>query len=214
MVRFAVAVQLPKIKKTYSIPIPCLFSLGVSHLLSNLPNYQFTQLPNFLMPTRDSVSSGILTKKMLAFVAAWQGDAVAAARTAGYSNPKSSAEKLMSNPTINDAIKKKQDATVEESGRRLGKELNFCRADVLNRMWELANPSSPQTPPSFPTQLKAAQALAGILDSHVTSAAELTRLLQGKTQAEAEFFADHGYFPEPGDQVNEEVNQTKTTDEK
>ncbi|HEY6252568.1 MAG TPA: hypothetical protein VI685_21645 [Candidatus Angelobacter sp.] len=166
------------------------------------------------MTNRASVTSGILTRKMLAFVTSWQGDALAAARAAGYKNPKSSAEKLMSNPTVTDAIKKKQDAVLEESGRRLGKELNFCRADVLNRMWELANPSSPQTQPSFPTQLKAAQALAVFLDGHITRAAELTRLLQGKTQAEAEFFADHGYFPEPGDQVNDEVHETKTTDER
>lgn len=153
------------------------------------------------MPTRDSTSSGILTKKMLDFIAAWQGNAVAAARAAGYSDPKASAYKLMNNPTIIAAIKKKQDALSEESGKRLGKELTFCRTDVLNRMWEIANPASAEKGPGFETQLKAAQALSEIFDHHISRTTELTRMLEGKTEQEAEFFAMHGYFP--GENTNE-----------
>jgi len=151
------------------------------------------------MPTRDSEATGILNKQMLEFVAAWQGNAIAAARAAGYKNPKSSAEKLMNNEAIRAAIKEKQIAMSEESGRLFARELKFCRNDVLNRMWELANlPHEEKEKPSFETQLKAMQSLTEIFDNDITRTADLTRQFEGKTQAEMEFFATHGYFPEPG----------------
>lgn len=153
----------------------------------------------YSMPTRDSIATGILSKRMLKFVAAFEGNAISAARRAGYKNPKASAEQLMNNSTVTDAIKKKQDALFEESGKRLAQELNFCRTDVLNRMWQIANPSS-QTKdgPSFETQLKAAQALAQIFDNDLAHAAEISRELAGKSEAEIAFFLDHGDLPNSG----------------
>jgi phage terminase small subunit len=137
---------------------------------------------------------------MLKFVSAWQGTAISAARAAGYKHPKASAEKLMKNPTVIDAIKKKQDALSEESGKRLAQELNFCRTDVLNRMWQIANPSSQtEEGPSFETQLKAAQALADIFNNDLARAADISRELVNKTETEIAFFLDHGSLPAHGD---------------
>ena len=150
------------------------------------------------MPTRNSKTSGLLTRRMLKFVAAFEGNAISAARRAGYKNPKASAEQLMNNPTVTDAIKKKQDAMSEESGKRLAQELNFCRTDVLNRMWQIANPSSntnAKDGPSFETQLKAAQALAEIFNNDLTKVSALLSQLPGKTPADIEFLLAYGCFP-------------------
>jgi Terminase small subunit len=148
------------------------------------------------MPTRDSIATGILSKRMLKFVAAFQGNAITAARRAGYKNPKASADQLMKNSTVTDAIKKKQDAMSEESGKRLAQELNFCRTDVLNRMWQIANPSpNEEDGPTFETQLKAAQALAEIFNNDLTKVSALLSQLPGKTPADIEFLLAYGYFP-------------------
>lgn len=155
------------------------------------------------MPARDSIATGILSPKMLDFVAAWHGNALNAARAAGYGNPKRAAEELMKNPTVTNAIKKKQDAMAEEFGRRLAQELNFCRTDVLNRIWQIANPSSKDEDkdgPSYETQLKAAQALAEIFDQDISRAAAIAPQLAGKSEAEIEFFLEHGTLPNSGEQ--------------
>jgi hypothetical protein len=52
------------------------------------------------MPARNSITSGILSPQMLKFVAVWLGDAVAAARAAGYRNPVTDAYRLMDNSTL------------------------------------------------------------------------------------------------------------------
>ena len=75
---------------------------------------------------------------MLKFVAAWQGDAVAAARAAGYRNPVTDAYRLMNNPTVITEVKRKQRVIAEESGRRIAAQLTFDRSHVLNRLWEIA----------------------------------------------------------------------------
>lgn len=155
------------------------------------------------MPARNTIATGLLSKEMLKFVAAYEGNATTAARRAGYKNPKSAANKLMKNPTVTDAIKKKQDAMAEEFGRRLARELNFCRTDVLNRIWQIANPSSKEKDddgPSYETQLKAAQALAEIFDQDISRAAAIAPQLAGKSEAEIEFFLEHGTLPNSGEQ--------------
>jgi phage terminase small subunit len=155
------------------------------------------------MPTRDSIATGILSKRMMKFIAMFEGTATVAARRAGYKNPKSSADQLMKNPTVTDAIKKKQDAMAEEFGKRLAQELNFCRTDVLNRIWQIANPSNKDKDddgPSYETQLKAAQALAEIFDQDISRAAAIAPQLAGKSEAEIEFFLEHGTLPNSGDQ--------------
>lgn len=151
------------------------------------------------MSSSTSKTSKLLNEKQQDFVAAYRGNATTAARAAGYKDPKNSAQQLMRNPIVMNHLEKKQEAFSKESGRRLARELNFCRNDILNRMWELANlPHEDKERPSYETQLKAMQALAEIFDNDITRTADLTRQLEGKTQAEVEFFASHGYFPKPG----------------
>jgi phage terminase small subunit len=148
------------------------------------------------MPNRDSSASGILTENMLNFVAAWHGNAVAAARAAGYRNPKAAAHKLMKNPIVADEIRRKQKAMTEESGKLLGTQLNFSRTHVLNRLWEIAQMSPEETNNGMGAQVRASEALAAVFDADLTRLADLARQLVGKTQQEVEFFVQRGLFPE------------------
>src|SRR5215471_15684406 len=162
------------------------------------------------MPTRDSETTGILNQQMLEFVAAWRGNAIAAARAAGYKNPKSSAEKLMKNEAVQRAIKEKQIAMSQESGKLWARELKFCRNDILNRMWEMANlPHEDKQTPSFETQLKAMQALAEIFDTGLARTAELARLIKGRSPEEIEYLSAHGHYPEAGENENEHKTEKR-----
>jgi phage terminase small subunit len=67
------------------------------------------------MNRKTSAGSGTLTPKQLKFVAAWQGDVVAAARAAGYRKPESMAYKLMDDPAVANEIRRKQRIMTEES---------------------------------------------------------------------------------------------------
>ena len=72
------------------------------------------------MATRNTRKSHILTQKMLKFVACWAGNAVQAARAAGYKNPEASSRKLMKNPAVLELIELSQQSLAKESGKRLG----------------------------------------------------------------------------------------------
>jgi hypothetical protein len=173
---------------------------------TQLPNYPFTQFSSitnqkglfhpYPMPTRDTTATGIMTPKMLAFVAAWHGSAIDAARAAGYKNPKASAEQLMNNPVITNAIEKQQDRVLQETAKRFAEEITFGRADIFNHLWEIAKPTSKAPDgPSYETQLKASQVLAELFDAAIGRTTELARLLQGKTDKEIEHFCINGNFP-------------------
>jgi hypothetical protein len=75
-----------------------------------------------------------LTEKKLRFVAAWTGNLVAAARAAGYKDPKSSAYKLMKDPDVVKALQAKQESMLQESGEHLARTLPLSRADVIDRL--------------------------------------------------------------------------------
>jgi hypothetical protein len=60
------------------------------------------------MNRKTSTGAGTLTKKQLKFVAAWQGDVVAAARAAGYSKPESMGYRIMEDPAVANEIRRKQ----------------------------------------------------------------------------------------------------------
>jgi hypothetical protein len=147
------------------------------------------------MPRKSSNASGILTPKMMNFVAAWQGDAFAAARAAKYSNPQVAAYKLMNNHTIKTLIRRKQIAMAEESGKRLGAQLAFDRSHVLNRLWEIAQIPPDETNKSLGAQVKAAEALGAMFDAELKHLAELLPHLPTKSKDEIQFFIRHGYFP-------------------
>jgi phage terminase small subunit len=148
------------------------------------------------MPNRDTNASGVLTGKMLKFIAAWQGSAIAAAQAAGYSNPKAAASRLMSMPVIRREIRRKQKAMTEESGKLLGSQLNFTRSHVLNRLWEIAQMSPDETNNSVGAQVRASEALATLFDAETDRIAEIVEKLQGMTEQEVESLAADGNFPE------------------
>lgn len=115
------------------------------------------------MPTRNTFTTGILNPRQMDFVHYWKGDAVEAARAAGYGDAKSAAFHLMQHEVICELIRKKQAALAEESGKAIARQLSFYRSDVINRLWELANMSPTQTGETITGQIRAAQALADIL---------------------------------------------------
>src|SRR5690348_16125305 len=79
-----------------------------------------------------------LTEMQLKFVGAWTGNLIAAARTAGYSNRKAAAYKLMKDPHVAEALQAKQESMLQESGQYLARTLPLSRADVIDRLWQLA----------------------------------------------------------------------------
>ena len=56
---------------------------------------------------QDNNKHDVLTPKQVEFVLAWSGDLTAAARAAGYSHPAVAAAKLMANPAVAAAIRRK-----------------------------------------------------------------------------------------------------------
>ena len=63
----------------------------------------------------------VLSQKKLRFVAAWTGNLVAAARTAGYTDPRQAAYKLMKDPDVVKALQQKQESLLKESGEHLAR---------------------------------------------------------------------------------------------
>ena len=168
------------------------------------------------MTTQHTEKSALLTPLQLKFIARWNGDATAAARAAGYSDPEDSARQLLNNSTVIENLKKKQEAMAQESGKRLGRQITLCRADIINHLWELACKPPSETGNSIYGQIKATTELAGIMCMKVNSTPDLEKELAGKTEDEITFFVEHGYFPEPDElktykeQFNKEpANETR-----
>jgi len=90
----------------------------------------------------------------------------------------------------------KQETMIKESGKRLATEINVCRADVVNRLWELAQMPPATTSNGIGGQIKASEILAQIFDVKVNRTADLDRELEGRTEEEVNYFVAHGYFPE------------------
>jgi phage terminase small subunit len=152
------------------------------------------------MPRKSPDALGILSKKMLKFIDAWQGDALAAASAAGYSNPKSAACKLMQNDAVMIEIRRKQRVMTEESGKRLSGQLIFDRSHVLNRLWEIAQIAPEDTNKNLGAQVKAAEALGALFDAELKYIAQLLPHLPTKSKDEIQFFIRHGHFPQhPGE---------------
>ncbi len=153
-------------------------------------------------------ASGILSTKMLKFVAAWAGDAIAAARAAGYRHPESVASKIMQNQTVSAEIRRKQRIMTEESAKGLASQLNFNRSHVLNRLWEIAQLTPSQTSNSVSGQVKAAETLAALFDAELKHIAELLPQLQTRTPDEIQFWIRHGHFPLSSGENHEKKSET------
>lgn len=164
------------------------------------------------MNNRKLKEAGLLTQKQLKFVNAWSGNARIAARDAGYKNPESSADQLTSDPVVLAALKRKQDAMVEESGRRLGAQINVCRADIINHLWELARVSAKDTNGTIYGQVRATQVLADIMCMKVVRALDIPKELEGKTREDVDYFLIHGVFPESCDSQSSPAGGSENVD--
>ena len=163
------------------------------------------------MPRKRPDVSDILSAKKLKFLAAWQGNALSAARAAGYRSPKTAACTLMNDETIQTEIRRKQRIMTDESAKRLAGQLNFDRAHVLNRLWEIAQIPPVKTNKNLGAQVKAAQALATVFDNELKCIAELLPQLQTRTPDEIQFWIRHGHFPLPSGENH--AKKTETTQE-
>ena len=100
----------------------------------------------------------------------------------------------------------KQETMIKESGKRFATEVTVCRADVINRLWELARMSPKETHDTINGQIKATEILAQIFDVRINRTADLDRELENRTEEEVNYFAAHGFWPE------EALNETDGTE--
>jgi len=136
-----------------------------------------------------------LTEKQLLFVSAWTGNLIAAARAAGYSNPRAAAYKLMRTPEVVSALQHKQEVMVRESGEQFARTVPLCRADIIDRLWQLAQVTPERTNNNIGSQVRAAEALERIFALNIDKNDLLKRQLEGRSQEEVEFYVVHGYLP-------------------
>lgn len=136
-----------------------------------------------------------LSEMQLRFIAAWTGNLVAAARAAGYKHPKAAAYKLMKDPEVVKALQKKQESMLQESGENLARTLPLSRADVIDRLWQLAQLDPERTNRNISGQVKAAQTLEQIFALKIDHDNVLKRQLQDKSESELEFYVVHGFLP-------------------
>jgi phage terminase small subunit len=154
------------------------------------------------MKRQSSTDSDILSEKKLKFVAAWQGDAIAAARAAGYRKPKSMAFRIMQDETVQTELRRKQRIMTDESAKRIAGQLVFDRSHVLNRLWEIAQIPPDETNKTLGAQVKAAEVLAGVFDAELKYIAELLPQFSTKSADEIQFWIRHGHFPvNPGESL-------------
>jgi phage terminase small subunit len=159
------------------------------------------------MKTQDTESTGRVTAKMLKFVSCYEGNATAAARAAGYRNPAASSQELMKKPAIIKLIQTKQESMAKESGKLLGQRITVCRADVINRLWDLAQLAPDDTNGNIAGQIKATEALAQIFDIKIVRTADLNKQLEGKTQEEVDHFVATGFWTKPEEENKGEGNE-------
>src|SRR5436305_841353 len=149
---------------------------------------------------------GPLSTREFESVLRWSGNVIAAARAAGCS--RATAYRLKKRPKVEKQLRLKQETMIKESAKLLAQKITVCRADIINRLWELAQMTPGDTSKSITGQIKAAETLARIFDVKITRTADLDREIGGKTEKEMEFFVAHGYFPGPKDleDDNDEIN--------
>ena len=138
-------------------------------------------------------------------ILSWSGSTLAAARAAGC--PQSTTYRMMKKSDFKQQLRLKQETMIKESAKFLARKITVCRADIINRLWELAQMAPDETSKSITGQIKAAETLSRIFDVKINRTADLDREVEGKTEEEMEFFVAHGYFPGPKDLENhDEIN--------
>src|SRR5437660_8044149 len=135
-------------------------------------------------PRKPNRNDDPLTTKQLNSVLAWSGDVVAAAHAAGYANPRTNGYRIMKNENVKTQLRLKQETMIKESAKLLAKKITVCRADIINRLWELAQMTPGDTSKSITGQIKAAETLSRIFDVKINRTADLDREIEGKTEKE------------------------------
>ena len=152
------------------------------------------------MAQKNPKPQGILRERQLKFIMAWRGDAVAAARAAGYRKPEIVGCRLLQNPAIETEIRRKQRIMTEESAKHIAAQLVFDRNNVLNHLWELSQIPPEKTNNTLSSQVKAAETLTAVFDAEFKHIAEILPHLHGRSPAEIQFWIRNGRFPDPAEE--------------
>ena len=105
----------------------------------------------------------------------------------------------MVHPAILNAILQRQESMLKESGKRLGQDLDVCRADLINSLWKVAQRSPDDKGYNVFAQIKAHEVLAEIMCMKINRNPGIVKELESRTQEEVDFFVANGYFPTPED---------------
>lgn len=84
---------------------------------------------------------------------------------------------------------------IERTAKKIADMQTVGRAEVFSRMAELMNMPPDITNDNISGQVKAGEALAKILGMMVERTADVTKMFEGKTEQELEYFAVHGEWP-------------------
>ena len=130
-------------------------------------------------------------------ILSWSGSTLAGARAAGC--PQSTTYRMMKKSEFKQQLRLKQETMIKESAKLLARKITVCRADIINRLWELAQLAPIQTSQTITGQINAAETLSRIFDVKINRTVDLDREIEGKTGEEMDFFVANGYFPEQED---------------
>ena len=136
-------------------------------------------------------SEGLLTPKQLKFVACWQGDAVAAAREAGFKFPDREGARLLKNLAVKAAVEAKQAKLIDASGDQLAKNISVSRDEIINGLALIGRKGSNEN-----ARVRAWGELAEIFSMKVKQTRDVTNLFDGWTDAELEAYSLRGELPQ------------------
>lgn len=129
----------------------------------------------------------------VAFVIAWKGSDVDAAREAGCKHPDKDAFRLMKMPEIAGAIEKKRQQMFQVSAQKIATKAS--KIDVVDRALKLADMKPQDTNNNISGQVQALRLVAEMQGHIINKSMNLTAQFEGRSQEELEYFAVHGYWP-------------------
>lgn len=157
-----------------------------------------------------------MTPLQQSFVAVHRGDDTAAAREIGIvNNAKQRGHVMAKHPLVAAALERKRTAMIIESGKIVAKEVAVTKDKITSgilrtiaRLEKCAELAASQA--DLPAQARAADSLVKAFDvlavltnNKISLSADLTRQFEGRSDADKEYFATNGYWPnldtgEPG----------------
>lgn len=135
------------------------------------------------------------TKIRVAYVMAWKGNDVEAAREAGCGTPEKDAARLMGFPEIAAEIEKKRRAMFDISAKKIATKAS--KIDVVDRALKLADLEPSKTNNTINGQVAALKLVAEMQGFMVKGMEheEFRKQLEGKSEEDKEYFARTGYWP-------------------